>query len=70
MSEKKMLNEFVGRSGNKHRGKSDPNKIIGQKLKALYASVEDEGIPEKFLTLLEKLDVAERKQTATDETDE
>lgn len=70
MSKKKMLNEFVGRPGNLHREKSDPNRIIGRKLKALYSAVEEEGIPEKFLTLLEKLDMAERRQTASDESDE
>jgi Anti-sigma factor NepR len=70
MSEKKMLNEFVGRSEGHNRGKSDPNKVIGRKLKALYTAVEDEGIPERFLTLLEKLDMTERSQTAPDETDE
>jgi hypothetical protein len=38
-----------------------PNSHIGAKLRALYISVQDEGIPEKFLDLLEKLDRAEQK---------
>ena len=38
-----------------------PNSDIGAKLRALYVSVQDEGIPEKFLDLLEKLDHAEQK---------
>ena len=42
--------------------KRDPNRIISQKLKALYAAVEQEGIPDRFLSLLEKLDEAERSQ--------
>jgi hypothetical protein len=41
-----------------------PNSDIGAKLRALYVSVQDEGIPEKFLELLEKLDHAEQ-QTKT-----
>lgn len=38
-----------------------PNSDIGAKLRALYGSVQDEGIPEKFLELLEKLDRAEQE---------
>jgi hypothetical protein len=41
-----------------------PNSDIGAKLRALYVSVQDEGIPEKFLDLLEKLDHAEQKSNA------
>lgn len=37
---------------------SDP---ISHKLKALYQSVEDETIPDRFLDLLEQLDAAEQK---------
>lgn len=33
---------------------------IGLKLRALYASVQEEEIPARFLDLLEKLDEAER----------
>ncbi|MCO4317479.1 RNA polymerase [Phyllobacterium sp. 21LDTY02-6] len=36
---------------------------IGLKLRALYASVQDEEIPTRFLDLLEKLDEAERKHS-------
>ncbi len=38
-----------------------PNCEIGMKLKALYASIQDETIPDKFLDLLEKLDQAEQE---------
>lgn len=38
-----------------------PNSDIGAKLRALYSSVQDEGIPDKFLDLLEQLDRAEKK---------
>lgn len=34
--------------------------VISRKLRELYDAVQDEGIPDKFLDLLEKLDEAER----------
>lgn len=34
---------------------------ISAQLRAFYLSVEEEGIPDRFLTLLEKLDMAERQ---------
>ncbi|WP_346910784.1 NepR family anti-sigma factor [uncultured Roseibium sp.] len=36
-------------------------ETITQKLREYYDSVEDEGIPDRFLDLLEKLDEAEKK---------
>lgn len=36
-----------------------PNCEVGTKLRALYASIQDEAIPDRFLQLLEKLDAAE-----------
>jgi hypothetical protein len=42
----------------------DPNRVISNKLKALYNSIQDEGIPDRFLDLLEKLDEAEKKAGA------
>jgi len=41
-----------------------PNTDIGAKLRALYLTVQDEGIPERFLDLLEQLDRAEQKPDA------
>ena len=38
---------------------------INSLLKSMYGEVENEGIPERFLALLEKLDEAERKQSAS-----
>lgn len=38
-----------------------PTSDIGAKLRALYGAVQDEGIPEHLLDLLEKLDQAEQK---------
>jgi hypothetical protein len=41
-----------------------PNSDIGAKLRALFVSVQDEGIPERFLDLLEQLDRAEQQAGA------
>jgi hypothetical protein len=38
----------------------DPNAQIATKLRALYLSVQEEAIPDRFLDLLEKLDAVER----------
>ncbi|KJF69879.1 MULTISPECIES: NepR family anti-sigma factor [Rhizobium] len=35
--------------------------VISRKLRELYDAVQEEGIPDKFLDLLEKLDEAENK---------
>jgi hypothetical protein len=42
-----------------------PNSDIGNKLRALYGAVQDEGIPDKLLQLLDRLDEVER-QNKTD----
>lgn len=39
--------------------------VISRKLRELYDAVQDEGIPDKFLDLLEKLDEAESKAKAS-----
>ena len=36
---------------------------IGSRLRALYGAVQDEGVPEQLLDLLERLDTAEKAQT-------
>ncbi|MDB5587269.1 MAG: hypothetical protein JWP26_2239 [Devosia sp.] len=43
-----------------------PNTDIGSRLRALYGSVQDEGVPEQLLDLLEKLDSAEQSQKSKD----
>lgn len=40
--------------------------FISRKLKELYDTVHEEGIPDRFLDLLEKLDEVERKSGAAD----
>lgn len=38
--------------------------LITQKLKALYTSVQEEEIPDRFLQMLDQLDEAEKVSTA------
>ncbi|MBJ7578782.1 hypothetical protein JHC09_12915 [Devosia sp. MC532] len=56
----------------KHEGRVDdglgPNSDIGSRLRALYGAVQDEGVPDQLLDLLEKLDEAERAQAASGPT--
>jgi len=42
----------------------DPNNQIGVRLRSLYAAVQEEAIPDRFLDLLEKLDRAEMMASA------
>lgn len=42
---------------------SEVSTQISNKLQALYKSVEDQTIPDRFLDLLEQLDAAESKHT-------
>ncbi len=46
-----------------------PTSDIGVRLRALYGAVQDEGIPDKFLDLLEKLDAAELQAKQTGKGD-
>jgi len=39
-----------------------PNTDIGARLRALYGAVQEEGVPDQLLDLLEKLDTAEQQQ--------
>ena len=45
-----------------------PNTDIGARLRALYGAVQEEGVPEQLLDLLEKLDSAEQAQKAKNTT--
>ena len=40
-----------------------PNTDIGSRLRALYGAVQDEGVPDQLLDLLERLDGAEMAQS-------
>ncbi|AXS40213.1 NepR family anti-sigma factor [Breoghania sp. L-A4] len=46
----------------------DSHSQITQKLRAFYDSVQDEGIPDRFLDLLEKLDQAEKAAKPADDS--
>jgi hypothetical protein len=39
-----------------------PNTDIGARLRALYGAVQEEGVPDQLLDLLEKLDTVEQAQ--------
>ncbi|WIY51947.1 NepR family anti-sigma factor [Devosia sp. YIM 151766] len=41
-----------------------PNSDIGSRLRALYGAVQEEGVPDQLLDLLERLDNAEKAQQA------
>lgn len=70
MSEKKMPHQHSDARLSAAGKKGDPNQIISQKLNALFSAVEQEGIPDRFLSLLEKLDEAERRQSKEGTSDE
>jgi len=42
----------------------DPNACVSEKLRNFYQSVQEEGIPDRFLTLLERLAEVEREASA------
>ncbi len=58
-----MMVDKIHRKAAGAHGRGDPNDAISRKLKLLYNAVEEEGIPDRFLDLLEKLDLAERAAT-------
>lgn len=41
-------------------GSASPNASISRKLREFYDAVQEEGIPDRFLDLLERLEQAER----------
>jgi hypothetical protein len=45
-------------------GSMTPNASISRKLKEFYDAVQEEGIPDRFLDLLERLEEAENAQKA------
>ena len=64
MRDKTTMNDLTNV---RRRGRDDglgPNSDIGNRLRALYGAVQDEGIPPRLLDLLEKLDEAEKASTA------
>jgi hypothetical protein len=47
-------------------GSVSPNASISRKLREFYDAVQEEGIPDRFLDLLERLDHAERNAKSVD----
>lgn len=45
---------------------SDPNGLVGSKLRALYRAIEEEPVPDFFIDLLQRLDDAEALGQAED----
>ncbi|MDB5622976.1 MAG: hypothetical protein JWR39_1539 [Devosia sp.] len=62
-----IKDNFVSQQRMRVQGRAEdglgPNSDIGSRLRALYGAVQDEGVPEQLLDLLEKLDSAEQAQT-------
>ena len=63
MRDKSKMNQMTPARPQRFDDGLGPNSDIGAKLRALYGSVQDEGIPDRFIDLLEKLDEAERRDT-------
>ena len=54
----------------RHSPSHEAHARISQKLKALYDSVQDEAIPDRFLDLLERLDAADKAAAEADGSQE
>ncbi len=61
MQDTKAMNDMTGIRRRRDDGLG-PNSEIGNKLRALYGAVQDEGIPPPLLDLLDRLDAAEQAQ--------
>jgi hypothetical protein len=59
MRDTKTMNDMSGIRQRRDDGLG-PNSDIGNKLRALYGAVQDEGIPPQLLDLLDRLDAAEQ----------
>ncbi len=69
MRDKKKMNDMTNPRPKRTDDGLGPTSDIGAKLRALYGAVQDEGIPERLLSLLEKLDQAEQKANAADKSE-
>jgi hypothetical protein len=65
MRDKKPMNEVSSLRRQQDDGLG-PNSDIGNKLRAYYSAVQEEGIPDKLLDLLERLDEVERLSKSTE----
>lgn len=64
MREKTKMNDMSNPRPRRLDDGLGPTSDIGARLRALYGAVQDEGIPERLLDLLEKLDQAEQQSAA------
>ncbi len=64
MRDKTKMNDMTNPRPRRMDDGLGPTSDIGAKLRALYGAVQDEGIPERLLDLLEKLDQAEQQAVA------
>lgn len=60
MRDKKTMNDLSSIRRHQDDGLG-PNSDIGNKLRAYYGAVQDEGIPDKLMELLDRLDEVERQ---------
>jgi hypothetical protein len=65
MRDKSKMNQMTPARPRRSDDGLGPNTDIGAKLRALYVSVQDEGIPDKLLDLLEQLDHVEQQSKST-----
>ncbi|HEY0920370.1 MAG TPA: NepR family anti-sigma factor [Devosia sp.] len=69
MRDKTKMNDMTNPRPRRADDGLGPTSDIGAKLRALYGAVQNEGIPERLLDLLEKLDQAEQKANAADKSE-
>ena len=68
---KSSVKSSKGGSGRTNGGSntiSAENDPVGQRLRDFFSAIEDEGIPDRFLDLLEKLDAAENAAVKPSDT--
>ena len=65
MKDKSQMQQVIGARRQRGDIGLGANTDIGMKLRAFYGSVQDEGIPDRLLDLLEKLDQVEQQSKRT-----
>ncbi len=64
MKEKLVTQQRVRVQAGRAEDGLGPNTDIGARLRALYGAVQEEGVPDQLLDLLERLDSAEQAHKA------
>lgn len=65
MKDKTPMQQAIGARRRSDDDSLGPNSDIGVKLRAFYGAVQDEGIPDKLLDLLEQLDAVEKSSSSS-----